>query len=496
KGIMYDRRSLKNMVKNATSLPVGRHGLPAGRHGPVKRTVHFIGVGGIGMSALARWFLAQKWAVSGSDITLSNLTQALQKEGVKVKIGHKKAYVSPEMGLLVYNQAIPASNPELREARRRGIPVLTYPEALGVLSREYKTIAVSGAHGKSTTTAFLSLVLTRAGFDPTVILGTLFREFAGKNFRAGKSEYLVIEADEWKASFLNYSPTYAIITNIDREHLDFYKNYSNVKKTFLKFISNIREDGVLIANRDDKNLFALKRHIEKIAKRKNFRVIWYGAIINYSAYRKIRTFLEVPGKHNVSNALAVYVLARALGIKEEVILKALGRYRGAWRRMEYRGKLRIANSKSPLAISPVPVYDDYAHHPTEIKASLQAFREKFPKKEIICVFQPHQAHRTKNLFKEFISAFDLADYLILLPIYQVAGRDKSHKGYTSADLAKAIARSKNYKLKAKNSVSYLPSPKKLKSLLNSRFYFLDSAVVIMMGAGDIVNYTSLLIRGR
>ncbi len=157
--------------------------------------------------------------------------------------------------------------------------------------------------------------------------------------------------------------------------------------------------------------------------------------------------------------------------------------------MEFRGELKTINYKLKT-----PVYDDYAHHPTEIKASLQAFREKFPRRKIICVFQPHQAHRTKNLFKEFVSAFDLADYLILLPIYQVAGRDKPHRGYTSADLAKAIARSKNYKLKTKNSVVYLPSPGKLKSLLNSRFYLLDSAVVVMMGAGNIVNYTDLLCK--
>ncbi len=461
------------MAKNTTS--------------PSKRTVHFIGVGGIGISALARWFLAQKWAVSGSDITPSSLTHTLQKEGVKVKIGHKKAYISPKIGFVVYNQAIPASNPELREARRLGIPLFTYPETLGILSRGYKTIAVAGAHGKSTTTALLSLVLMRAGFDPTVILGTLLKQFGGKNFRAGRGKYLVVEADEWKSSFLNYSPTYAIITNIDKEHLDFYKNYSNVKKAFLKFTGNIQPGGILIANRDDKNLYALKSEIAKICRVKHIRLIFYS--LHQLPARKIEKALKIPGRHNVSNALAAYTLARKLGAKEKIILRALHEYRGAWRRMEFRGELKTINYKLKT-----PVYDDYAHHPTEIKASLQAFREKFPRRKIICVFQPHQAHRTKNLFKEFVSAFDLADYLILLPIYQVAGRDKPHRGYTSADLAKAIARSKNYKLKTKNSVVYLPSPGKLKSLLNSRFYLLDSAVVVMMGAGNIVNYTDLLCK--
>lgn len=458
------------MAKNTTSLS--------------KRAVHFIGVGGIGISALARWFLAQKWAVSGSDITPSSLTHTLQKEGVKVKIGHKKAYLSPKTSLLVYNQAIPASNPELRAARRLGIPALSYPEALGAISQGYKTIAVAGAHGKSTTTAFLSLVLMRAGFDPTIIIGTILKELGGKNFRAGKSEYLAIEADEWKASFLNYSPLFAILTNIDKEHLDFYKNYSNVKKTFLKFISNIRSGGVLVANRDSEKLFALKRQIQKVAKRRNFKVIWYGGAAHQAAYRQIKRFLKVPGQHNVSNALAVYTFARTLGIKKKTILRALGEYRGAWRRMEYRGKFKT-----------ISVYDDYAHHPTEIKASLQAFREKFPDRKIICVFQPHQAHRTKNLFKEFVSAFDLADYLILLPIYRVAGRDKSHKGYTSADLARKIKH--HLQLTTQDlrpeSVHYLPSPTRLRQDL-SLVISHQSSVIVMMGAGNIVNYTDLLLK--
>ncbi len=478
------------------------------------------------MSALARWFLAQKWAISGSDITFSPLLQELKKEGVKVKIGHKKANITSKIALVVYNQAIPASNPELKEAWRRGIPTLTYPEALGHLSRFYKTIAIAGAHGKSTITALLSLILVKAGFDPTVILGTLLKEFGNKNFRAGKSDYLVIEADEWKASFLNYSPLYAILTNIDKEHLDFYKNFSNVKKTFLKFINNIgtspirrgstssiltltlkegesrkienNPNSVLVANRDDKNLWALKSKIQKIAKRNNCQVIWYSTTTamrphscrvapHRSLVSKIKKVLKIPGHHNVSNALAAYTLARALGVKEKIILQALGQYRGAWRRMEFRGKLEIGNSK-------LEIFDDYAHHPTEIKVTFQAFKEKFPRRKIICVFQPHQAHRTKNLFKEFISAFDLADYLILLPIYQVAGRDKPHKGYTSADLAKKIE-IRNSKLGIRNSVFYLPSPKKLPVVIRSLVTTCHLPVVIvMMGAGDIVNYTDLLLK--
>lgn len=440
------------------------------------------------MSALARWFLVQKWAVSGSDITESSLTRKLKKDGVRVKIGHKKAHISPEIDLIVYNQAIPASNPELKEAKRLGVRTLTYPEVLGNLTRRYRTMAIAGAHGKSSTTALLSLVLVKGGFDPTVIVGTLLKEFKGTNFRAGDSNYLVIEADEWKASFLNYSPIFAILTNIDKEHLDFYKNYSNVKKTFLKFVSNIRDGGILVANKDDKKLFALEKQIRKICKERDVELIWYA--LNQPPAKKIKKILKVPGRHNVSNALAVYTLARALGMKEKNILEGLSAFRGAWRRFEHRGSFIVRSYKSKV-IS--PVYDDYAHHPTEIKATLQAFREKFPKKKITCVFQPHQAHRTQNLFKEFISAFDTADHLILLPIYQVAGRDKPHKGYASADLAKKIA-IRNLKLGIRNSVVYLPHPKNLPAIIKSLVIGRQSSVIVMMGAGDIVNYTDSLIK--
>ncbi|MEK7195599.1 MAG: Mur ligase domain-containing protein, partial [Patescibacteria group bacterium] len=212
----------------------------------IKKSVHFIGIGGIGVSSLARWFLAEKWAVSGSDASPSNnnLLKDLGKDGVKVKIGHKKGHITPKIGLVIYSQAVDkAKNPEAVQARRLGIPLLSYPQTVGLLTQMYKTVAVSGAHGKSTTTALASLVLKEGGLDPTVIIGTKLREFGGKNFRRGSGKYLVLEADEWKASFLNYSPTLAVITNIDKEHLDFYKNFSSVKKTFLKFVSGIKRGG-------------------------------------------------------------------------------------------------------------------------------------------------------------------------------------------------------------------------------------------------------------
>jgi len=432
----------------------------------LRKGVHFVGVGGIGMSALARWFLAQRanpeqgrrvgspkgWSskiavkrlVSGSDLATSGITRELSKEGLKVKIGHKRGYISPKLGLVVYSLAVNSSNPELREARRLKIPNIPYPVAVGRLTETYKTIAIAGAHGKSTTTALVSLILRKAGLDPTVIVGTNLKEFArstgsgqgGKNFRAGRSQYLVLEADEFGRSFLHYSPTLAVITNIDREHLDTYKNLPEIKKAFLKFISNVKGGGAVILNKDSAHLLSLKNKISHIARQKKLKVFWYSikrARNSQHSYvfADLHRVLKVPGEHNASNALAAYTVGRALNIPRKKILSAISQYHGSWRRMEYRGSCYVSRVSCR-------VYDDYAHHPTEIKATLKAFKEKYSHSPIICIYQPHQALRLKKLFKEFLTAFDLADILILLPIYQVAGRDKIDKRYTSKKLAEAI----------------------------------------------------------
>jgi UDP-N-acetylmuramate--alanine ligase len=444
------------------------------------KSVHFVGIGGIGVSSLAYWFRAQKWAVSGSDSASSKITLGLKKAGFKVKIGHKKGLLGPKIGLVIYSNAVKSSNPELREAQHRGIPALSYPEVVGALTRRYITFGVAGAHGKSTTTSLLSLVLVKAGWDPTVIVGTKLKEFGppagGKNFRLGKSDFLVLEADEWAGAFWNYSPMGAIITNIDKEHLDFYKNFGNVKKSFLKFIGNILSGGILVANRDDEKLLALRPIIEKMCGQNGVKVVWYSVknllATNRSLLARIKKNLSIPGWHNVSNAMAVYVLAKNLGIPEKKILAALKSYHGAWRRMEYRGYFQNAL-----------VYDDYAHHPTEIKATLEAFREKYPDSKLICVFQPHQAHRLRVLFNDFAHAFKDADELILLPSYKVAGRDIQSKKYTSEALARKV-----------KGTLYLANPKNLRDALEK--LATKNSVIIMMGAGTVVEYTDELLKWR
>lgn len=446
-----------------------------------KLKAHFIGIGGIGMSNLAYWFLNDKWTVSGSDLAPSQITRDLQKARVKVKIGHKKANLPRHCDLVIYSQAVGKKNPELKEAVRLGMPAASYPEILGAFSRKYRTLAVAGAHGKSTTSSLLTLALASAGLDPTAVVGTKLKEFGGKGFRAGKSDYLVLEADEYGGAFLHYSPALAIITNIDREHLDTYRDLAGVKQAFLNFIKRVENGGVLVLNRDDKNLYSLRNSIRKTARKNGLRTVWYS--LRDRTAQKVRKALYIPGKHNVSNALAVYKAGRLLGIPEKRILGVFKKYRGAWRRMEYRGKLSILNSQFSI-----PVYDDYAHHPTEIKATLQAFKEKYSKSKIVCVFQPHQAERLKALFKYFQSAFEEADISLLLPVYRVAGRDKPDPRFDSQALVKAIQKKQPKKL-----IFYLSDPNNLKKAVLTLLRNAPGALIVMMGAGNISDYTKSLI---
>lgn len=451
--------------------------------------VHFIGIGGIGMSGLARYFLAHKWAVSGSDAVKSPLTDELAKEGVRVKIGHKKGNIPARAHLVIYNRAILPGNPELAAARRKQAVVLPYSKTLGRITEDYQTIAITGSHGKSTTTALAGLALVRAGLDPTILVGTKLADLDGKNVRIGHGPYLVLEADDFHAAFLDYSPAIAVVTNIDREHMDFYKTFANAKRAFLKFLARTRRGGTLILNRDDAPLYSLRAPVARLAKKRGLNVVWFsvrGGTANARRSRKIRTIIPIAGVHNVSNAMAVLELGRTLKIPETKTLAAIGSYKGAWRRMELKG--RIKDTK-------VPVYDDYAHHPTEIRATLAAFREKFPRSPLICVFQPHQAKRLELLFKDFTAAFDTADVVFILPLYKVLGRDEKFP-HDSAALVKALAARAPEK-----PVFYLRRPKDVRRAVTNVLRdvplekrFARSPVVVMMGAGDISDLTGTLMK--
>jgi len=438
--------------------------------------IYFIGIGGIGMSALARLYRAKGWSVAGSDTTSSELISALRIEGIRVDIGHRKENITRDMNLVVYNRAIHQNNPEILAAKRFRLSTLPYAEVLGKITEEYSTIAITGSHGKSTTTALTALALIRGGYDPTVLVGTIIKEFGGKNVRIGNGGYLVLEADDFGAAFTAYSPTVAIITNIDREHLDFYKNFGNVKKAFLKFLSRVRPGGLMILNHDDPPLWGLRIRASAIAKQNHVTIVWYSR--HGSAAKKVKKVISIPGEHNVSNALAVYELGKFLQISNRDVLAAIHSYHGAWRRMEFRGKFKGA-----------PVYDDYAHHPTEITATLRALREKFPKRKVLCVFQPHQTQRTALLFKEFQTAFDVAHETLILPIYHVTGRDAVIPKRDSKSLVQAIQQQQPHK-----PIFYLDNPAKLKDAILALGNPLSNMVIVMMGAGDIVKLTDILIK--
>ncbi|MDD2731781.1 MAG: Mur ligase domain-containing protein [Candidatus Pacebacteria bacterium] len=417
--------------------------------------IHFIGIGGIGVSALAQYYLRKGCKVTGSDLVSSEITDYLKKSGAEVSIGQDKELSVKDMpDLVIYSPAVKSGNSELDYFNKKGVKCLSYPEALGQLTKEYFTIAVSGTHGKSTTTAMVSLILTEAGFDPTVIIGTKLKEFNNTNFRFGKSRYLVIEADEWNASFLNYWPKIIVLTNIEKEHMDYYKDIRHILKTYKEYIAHLDKDGILVLNKDDRNINKIK---DKGIKKIEFSIF-------HKEANTLKDILKIPGEHNISNALAALSVSRALKIDDRTALKALSKYQGSWRRFEVK-KGRII------------VVSDYGHHPTEVSATLKAARERYRDKKIFCVFQPHQHQRTYYLFNEFVKIFRLADIdrIIITDIYDVAGRETKaiNKKVSSELLVKKIK---------KDNIIYMEK-EKVEDYLKDRIKEID--VLIVMGAGDI-----------
>jgi UDP-N-acetylmuramate--alanine ligase len=426
--------------------------------------IHFIGIGGIGVSALARYYLAQGHEISGSDLVSSEITKALEKLGAKIFIGEHKAKNLPkDADLVIYSPAVEEKNPELKKAKKLKIKCQSYPQALGELTKNYFTIAVCGSHGKSTVSAMIGLILTKAKLDPTVVLGTKLREFGDSNCRVGKSKYLVIEADEYKESFLNYWPKIIVLLNIEYDHPDYFKNLRHYILAYKKFVSHLPKEGVLVANKDDKNTF--------LAFKKRKKVIWYSLKEKESG--KLRKTLKIPGEFNVSNALAALKVARILKITDKISFKTLSLYKGSWRRFDEK-KVKIDNLK-------FTIINDYGHHPTQVKVTLEAAKEKYKRKTIWCIYQPHQYQRTYYLFDDFVKVFKEhpVDKVIITDIYTVSGREskKIMKKVNAQKLVEAID---------KENVIYLPKGKIINYLKKN---FKGGEVVIIMGAGDIYNLT-------
>lgn len=377
---------------------------------------HFIGIGGIGMSGIAQLLLRSGLKVSGSDLKEGASIEGLKKLGAEVFIGHRPGNIK-EASLVIYSSAIKEDNPEVKEAKRRGLPLLKRAQALAELMGEKTVITVTGSHGKTTTASLASYLLLEAGLFPTVAIGGILRNI-DNNACLGDGRFFVAEADESDGSFLYYRPKYSIVTNLDREHLDYYKEFENEVEAFREFFDKTEKGGCLFCCADDANLKALAgdyknkcvlfglnegAHIYS----KNIRL--EGLTSEFDCFyndKFIERFsLALGGRHNISNALAVIALGLELGIDLEFIKRALGHYQGAQRRLEVKLK-----KKDFLVI------DDYAHHPTEIKATLSAVKN-LKAGRVVAVFQPHRYSRTKLLLGEFGSSFALADYVVITDIY-------------------------------------------------------------------------------
>jgi UDP-N-acetylmuramate--alanine ligase len=363
------------------------------------------------MSALARMCLAHGAEVSGSDGSDSQIIQDLKKEGVKIYLGHKKENISSNVTCVVYTLAIDNLNEELNEARVKELPMFTYAQMLGEVSKKMYTIAIAGTHGKTTTTAMVADVFLQNKKTPHVIVGSLLAQ-TGSNYVHGQEEIFIVEACEYKRSFLNLNPNIVLITNLEEDHLDYYKDLEDIQDAFRNLVNKVSSDGFVICDTDDEKIKPILK--ECVA-----------TIIDYKKYIANIPQLTVLGHHNVLNASLVYALADSMKFDLEISKQALQDFRGTWRRLEFKkdfGKLKI--------------YDDYAHHPTEIRAQIEAFRSRFPHIPLTIIFQPHLYSRTKEHFDEFVEVLSTTDTVILLPIY--AAREKNNETVNSQMLADSI----------------------------------------------------------
>lgn len=450
--------------------------------------IHLIGIGGIGVSGLAGILLKQGNQISGSDKENSPLMDKLAGLGAKIFVGHEADNIRRlRPDFVVHSLAIDGSNPELKEAHRLKIPVLTYPEAVGELTKSFFTIAICGTHGKSTVTAMIAKILIENNLDPTVIVGTKLKELGDTNYRIGGSKLLVLESCEYKRAFLNYNPRIIVLHTLDPDHLDYYKDFEDYITAFKDFTKKLPVDGYMFSNLDDEDSHAILQEMQK-NKFPQYNSFTYSSEYpganfylnnNQITSKNIKLGklnLKIPGEHNRTNALAAFSVASALGIAPHKILHSLNNYAGAYRRFEYIGKTGRTT-----------VIDDYAHHPEEIKASLAGAREAFKSRRICVVFQPHQYNRTKNLLKEFGKAFKDADMVIIPNIYEVRDTEKDKASVSAEMLVKEIGRSHPRVLFGNGMIE---TTKFLKE--NAKNF----GLILTMGAGDVWKIAKDICRAK
>jgi len=438
--------------------------------------IHFIGIGGIGMSGIAEVLLTLGYRISGSDQKKSPITVRLAKKGAKVFYGHKPAQIEGAQ-VVVISSAVKPSNPEWIAAQERGIPVIPRAEMLAELMRLKYGVAIAGSHGKTTTTSLIAHILYKAKLDPTLVIGGRVKSFRS-NAKLGKGEFLVAEADESDGSFMKLSPTIAVITNIDPEHMDHYRDFSELKQSFVDFANKVPFYGAVAACIDHPTvreiLPQLKKRVLSYGLDENAdyyarAIVQQGMQILFEVYRKRvllgEVRLKLAGLHNVYNALAAIAVALELDIPFEQVAKGLQSFQGIERRMEtvYRGKN-------------VLVIDDYGHHPEEIKATLSALRLAFPNQRIVTLFQPHRYTRTRDLFDDFVSAFGSTDLLFLTEVY--AAGEEPIAGASGEKLAEALLARANL-----GGVAFQADKEGLAEEVAKLLKPND--VVVTLGAGDI-----------
>jgi UDP-N-acetylmuramate--alanine ligase len=446
--------------------------------------IHFVGIGGIGMSGLALIMKELGFKVQGSDISNNKNIERVKQKKIKIYIGHKKKNINKST-ILVISSAIKANNPELRFAKKRKIPIYKRGEMLANVVSLMKNVVVAGSHGKTTTTSLISNIFTHAKIDPTVINGGVLNSFRG-SAKLGKSDWCILESDESDGSFTKIPPTYSIVTNIDKEHLDYYKSIEILKKNFINFIEKTPSFGKAFICLDDKNNSQIIKKISNlnyntygINKLSNFKIF---NILQKESYSKFDLKISLPGRkenfiknikipliglHNIRNSTAAAAVAFSVGIPINIIKEGLEKFSGVQRRFT-----------KIFSFQNVPFFDDYAHHPTEITEVLDGVREVYKNKEIICIFQPHRISRLKNLHEEFSKSFKKADIVILCPIYKAG--EKIKLGFSYNNFAKKIIKNSKVKL------ILIKNNSDLIKYVKQNIY--GNKIVIGMGAGSISNW--------
>ncbi|MDD2365574.1 MAG: UDP-N-acetylmuramate--L-alanine ligase [Desulfuromonadaceae bacterium] len=446
--------------------------------------IHFVGIGGIGMSGIAEVLINLKYKVSGSDLRSSDTTERLAELGAEIGIGHKAENLK-DVDVVVISSAVHDDNPEVVEAKRLHIPVIPRAEMLAELMRMKYGIAIAGTHGKTTTTSMTASILGHAGIDPTIVIGGKLNAI-GTNARLGQGKFLLAEADESDGSFLLLSPTIAVVTNIDADHLDHYSGIEEIKETFVKFINKVPFYGLSILCLDDKNICEILPQVNKryttygLSAQADIRATHIrhdgfntSFVAHFKGYRLGEITFPMPGPHNVLNAMACIAIALELDIPFSDIQEGFASFSGVGRRFTVKGEP-----------GGVMVVDDYGHHPAEIKATLAAARQGWPERRIVAAFQPHRYSRTHELFNEFVTAFYDADVLILTDVYSAG--EKPIEGASSERLAEEIIRH------GQKDVTYIANRERLPEHLAEIVRGGD--IVITLGAGNIWQQGEALVR--